>query len=222
MNLIGSIHVAHEHPCILVETIVVHQFNSILGTLLMGVTPVGITVLSLLYPLEITSVVLELGVLHVLDGLCGIHTYCCANSLSVTGLGPTLYELSVHIEGQMIVQERRTQIHTGSQTLVVTALEDALLTCVTHAHAIWHSKDRLILSLHATLQGDVMVVVHACTVDFVLPIGIVCTKLLQGIALGIALLPAKQIPCLATLAIVVGDEVNIFLCIHHVESIEIG
>ena len=122
----------------------------------------------------------------------------------------------------MIVQERRIQIHTGSQTLVVTALEDTLLTCVTHTHSIWHSKDRLILSLHATLQGDVMVVVHACTVDFVLPIGIVCTKLLQGIAIGIALLPAKQIPCLAALAIVVGDEVNIFLCIHHIESIEIG
>ena len=188
----------------------------------MSVAPVGITVFSLLYPLEITSVVLELGVLHVLDGLCGIHTYCCANSLSVTGLGPTLHELSVHIEGQMIVQERRIQVHTGSQTLVVTALEDTLLTCVTHTYAIWHSKDRLILSLHATLQGDVMVVVHACTVDFVLPVGVICAKLLQGIAIGIALLPAKQVPCLATLAIIIGDEVNIFLCIHHVKSIEIG
>ena len=188
----------------------------------MGVAPVGVAVLGFLYPLEVSAIVLELGILHVLDGLCGIHTYCRTDSLAVTGVGPTFHELTVHIECQMVVQERGAQVHTGCQALVVAALQHTLLASITYTYTIGHGEDRLVLGLHATLHGDVVVVVNTCTVDFLLPVGIVCAKLLQGVAVCVALLPAEQVPCLAALAIVIGDEVHIFLCIHHVKSVEVG
>ena len=64
-----------------------------------------------------------------------------------------------------------------------------------------------------------MVVAHGRAENLVLPIGIVCSCALDGIAVGIALLPSQGVPGVAALAVETFYEGHILAGVHHVHGL---
>ena len=122
----------------------------------------------------------------------------------------------------MIIEERRGKARAGCSTAETAVEQNTLLTSIAKADAVRHREDLLVLSLNTTLQSDIVVMAHSSTVNFVLPVGIVSARRLNGIALSIALTPTQETPCLAVLTIVVLDKFDILLGIHHVQSLHLG
>ena len=121
----------------------------------------------------------------------------CTHSFSVGILRLGIHTLTVKVQGQVIVKERRIQVQGSRDTLEVRGLQDTLLVGIAHAYTVGKI-------LHGTRNRHIVVMADGLTIDFVLPIGIGCTQCVYGDT---------------ALTIDTHDESTILVAVHHLKAL---
>ena len=118
-----------------------------------------------------------------------IHSCSRRNSISIGITVVCIHELTVDVELQVILKQRRIEADTCCCTLEVRSLKNTVLVGVADADTIRHI-------LRATLDSDIVVSTYSRTINLFLPVGICLTEKLPSIrALAIIVLYEVAILC---------------------------
>ena len=92
-----------------------------------------------------------------------IHGQCCAYNATVRIAVIDIHSLGIHIEIQVIIQERRRQTQRSGYTLHIGCLDSTVLICIAERETIRHI-------LRTTRNRNVVIGRDSRAVDLVLPI----------------------------------------------------
>ena len=130
-------------------------------------------------------------------GLGGVHTYSLTDGTAFIIVVVGIHELTVDVELQVILEERRVQGRADSGTTETGSPDDTILISVAYAETVRHVGQ-------TTGNGDVMVCAECRTVDLFLPIGV-------GIA--------QQGCSVRAYAIIISDEITILVGIKYIQCL---
>ena len=103
--------------------------------------------------------------------LCGVKVNGCTNSSTVSILSLGIHTLSIQVQVQVVIKERRIEVQSSCDTLEVRGLDDTLLICITYRNTIREI-------FEGSRHRDIVIMAESSTIDFILPVRACCTKCL--------------------------------------------
>ena len=129
--------------------------------------------------------------------LSRIHAYSLTDGILIGIVVMRKHELTIDIESQVVIQERRIQSKTYRRTLKIRTTKNTVLVRVSDGCTIRHI-------LKTSTYRYIMVCTKSTAIDFILPIG-------AG--------TSHEVCCRRAFSIVAIDKTTILICAKHVKRL---
>ena len=129
--------------------------------------------------------------------MCGIRPCRVTDGILVRIAVVSIHELTVDVELQVVIQQRRIQRHTRRCPLEVTRLQNTVLVRVAHTHAVRHI-------LQATLHGHAVVRTHSR---------------MEYLRLPVSVAEVQQAGSLRVLSVIADNEFPVRVTVQHVQPL---
>ena len=186
MNLIVGLDTANPHGRMSAVILQVHQSHGVLGSVGVGDGCVPVV----LGGVGDDRLPVAAGCIAVcINGLCGIHTDGSTEHGTIHIAVLRVHVLGVHIQCEVVLEERGREVHATRETLEVTGLGDTVLVGITGRNTIRSIEG-------GTGHAQLMVSADSGTVNLILPVGVggseSCARFSEGIDDVVAILVAGE------------------------------